>query len=200
MTARHLLAPGAFVAAAATLALAVPASAAPAPRTFEVTVTNLTDDQPLTPVLAVSHRGAVDLVAAGATATAGQQLLAEQGDPSMWISEVAGSRHVSSAVAGTGLILPGASVTFTVEALPGDMLSLASMFACTNDTFVHAGDLVLHPTMATTAYAGIYDAGTEVNTGTDEDIACTGGVGSPDEGGTIAHVGDMGAHVEIHRI
>lgn len=198
MTARHLFATA--TATAAALALAVPAGADPSPRTYEVTVTNLTDGQPLTPVLAVSHRGAVDLVTAGATATPGQELLAEQGDPSVWIGEVAGNRHVSSAIAGTGLILPGESATFTVEALPGDMLSLASMFACTNDTFVHAGDIVLHPTMAISAHAGVYDAGTEVNTGTDEDIACTGGTGSPVEGGTLAHVGDMGAHVEVHRI
>lgn len=198
MTARRLLATASAVGAA--LALAAPAGAAPAPRTYEVTVTNLTDDQPLTPVLAVSHRGAVDLVVPGATATSGQELLAEQGDPSVWIGEVEGARHVSAATAGTGLILPGESATFTIEALPGDQLSLASMLACTNDQFVHAGDIVLHPTTATSTYAGIYDAGTEVNTGTDADIACTGGTGSPVEGGTIMHVGDMGAHVEVHRI
>ncbi len=49
---------------------------------FEVTVTNLTHSQPLSPITVVSH-GEISLWQTGSSASAGVELLAESGDNSI---------------------------------------------------------------------------------------------------------------------
>jgi hypothetical protein len=68
-------------------------------------------------------------------------------------------------------IAPGATVTFTIEAAPDQRLSLASMFAQSNDTFLAARGGVLPLFDAggalvvgdVTASFSLFDAGSEVN-------------------------------------
>lgn len=143
--------------------------------TYEVTVTNLTSTQPLTPPLAVAHRPALRLFRPGAPASHELQQIAENGNLDPMVALVAGHRHVADfavAVAGDPPpLMPGASVTFTIEAARGaQRLSFVSMLICTNDGFTGLDAIHLPRRIGgtSTTEAGSWDAGTEINT---EDFA-----------------------------
>lgn len=143
--------------------------------TYEITIYNLTDGQPFTPPLAVTHRGAADLFEVGEAASFGVKEIAENGNLGPLLAAVGESRHVSDivvAVAGDPPpVLPGGSVTFEIDAERGArFFSFVSMLICTNDGFTgldrrklpnQLGEQIIFET------AG-YDAGTEINT---EDFA-----------------------------
>lgn len=163
-------------------AFAVPqAAAAPPERTFEVTVTNLTSGQPLTPPVVATHRGAYDAFEVGSPAGEGVQQIAENGDGAPLLAELEASRHVDAFLqTGTGPLVPAGlpgsamfadSVTFEITAGPGaTFLSYVSMLICTNDGFTGSDALKLPNRVGdsvTSATLG-YDAGTEINT---EDFA-----------------------------
>jgi len=163
-------------------AFAVPeAAAAPPQRTFEVTVTNLTGGQPLTPPVVATHRGAYDAFDVGSTASEGVQQIAENGNGAPLLAELQGSKHVGSVLqTATGPLvpdgLPGSamfaeSVTFEITAGPGHrFLSYVSMLICTNDGFTGADAVKLPNHLGETVTLATfgYDAGTEINT---EDFA-----------------------------
>ncbi len=144
-------------------------------RTYEITVYNLTDGQPFTPPLAVTHRGAADLFEVGEAASFGVKEIAENGNLAPLLSALEDSRHVSDivvAVAGDPPpVLPGGSVTFQIDAGPGaQFFSFVSMLVCTNDGFTgldrqklpnRPGEQLMFETSG-------YDAGSEINT---EDFA-----------------------------
>jgi hypothetical protein len=136
--------------------------------TYSVTVTNLTGNQPLSPLAAVVHFGGYTGWEVGTPASTGLENLAEGGDPAAFLAEAGGNSDVLATGSGSGVIVPGASDTValtTAESL--DLrLTCATMLVNTNDAFtgiadVPVGDLgvgaskriLLHP----------YDAGTEVN-------------------------------------
>jgi hypothetical protein len=185
------------VAAAATIAVQ-PAGAAPATRTFEVTITNLTSGQPLTPPVVATHRRAYDGFDVEAPASVGVQQIAENGGGGPLLAELAGSEHVSDALqTGTGPLVPAGtpgaddfddSVTFEITAEAGaNFLTYVSMLICTNDGFTGTDGLKLPNTVGKTTSHGsfAYDAGTEVNT---EDLAdivppCQGLIGVADDQG-----------------
>lgn len=144
-------------------------------RTYEVTVSNLTSGQPLTPPAAVTHRGAVDLFEAGAAASYEVKEIAENGNLGPLLTALDGNKHVSSvvvAVAGDPPpVMPGQSVTFEIEAENGaQFFSFVSMLICTNDGFTGLDGIKLPNQVGASATyaAGGYDAGTEINT---EDFA-----------------------------
>ncbi len=202
---------GMIVAAvAATAALA----GGPPVRSYEVTITNLTGGQPLTPPVLATHRGAVDVFTVGRPASTGVQEIAENGNLDPLLDALGGNKHVYDvATGGAPLVpngLPGSvmfpddSVTLTVEAAAGArLLSWVSMLICTNDGFTGVDSLPLpkHVGQSTTVTTNAYDAGTEKNTEYFGDIVppCqvlvgpTGdpGTGASDpalaEGGVIQH-------------
>lgn len=182
----------ALMAVAVLLSLTVAASADPPTSTYEVTITNMTSGQPFTPPLVATHRKSIDLFDVGQPASTEIQEIAENGNVDPAVSLATGSKHVFDAqvVLGDPLpILPGASRTFTVSAVPGaENLTWVSMLICTNDGFTgldtlrlprNVGDSSVHQTLG-------YDAGTEVNTEAWVDLVppCAMATGFGDQGGT----------------
>lgn len=180
---------------------------------YEVTVRNLTANQPLTPPVIATHRGATDVFTVGEAASFDVKAVAENGNVPALVQALSADAHVSGVevgVAGTPPpLLPGQSVTVEIEGSEGSrFLSIVSMLICTNDGFtgLDAGRLPGGIGDETTVRANAYDAGTEVNTEDFADLVppcpvLTGvesddaGSGSSDpalaEGGVIHHHGGI---------
>lgn len=130
--------------------------------TYQVTITNATSHQVLTPPLVVTHNDNFQLFTVGGTASDGLVLQAETGDPSLLYSEVSNAHGVQETVTGSAPILYGQSATFEINARKNTMLSLTSMLATTNDGFAALNSVEL-PKKSETYYAYAYDAGSEMN-------------------------------------
>ncbi len=169
-----------LVAALAVVAVAVPATADSGEvRTYEVTITNLSDSQPISPPVVVTHDRGVNFWARGAAASDGIVAIAEDGNPAVAfdaLSAMVGSGVTDVVNVGQPLTRAGTtfgdfsdSVTITIDAERGDRLSLAGMLICTNDGFVGINSLRV-PNTERTVHARAYDAGSEINTERSEDI------------------------------
>jgi Spondin_N len=171
----------AAVATAAAALAATPAAEAARADSFEVTFTDLTGGQPLTPAVAATHRGRNELFRVGDPASFGLKEIAENGNNVPMLSRLASDRDVSDSVeapggplvpAGSpGDVMFGQSTTFTITADRGaHRLSLAAMLICTNDGFTGVNSLELPSKVgqSVTVETMAYDAGTEANT---EDFA-----------------------------
>ena len=147
---------------------------------YEVTITNLTDGQPLTPPLVATHRAATGMFAVGEAASFGLKEIAENGNLAPMTARLESDKHVADAeAAGAPLVpdgLPGSamfgdSVTLALTASEGaKFFSFASMLICTNDGFTGVDSLRLPKAVGetVTVQSAGYDAGTEDNT---EDFA-----------------------------
>jgi Spondin_N len=185
------------------LAASIFATAAPAAanerRTYEVTITNLTYRQQFTPLLLVTHRPELRLFKAGDPALPELATLAEEGNVAPLRALLDASPQVTSTSAGTGLLDPGKSVTFTVQGHPRDRLSVAAMLIPTNDAFVALDAVALPlPSHAGSHTAIAYDAGSEVN---DELCSSIPGPFFPECGGSGggARPGNGEGFVHVHR-
>ena len=140
--------------------------------TYQISVSNLTNAQPLTPVAVIAHTSAYSLWTLGASASEGLEMLAEGGDPSAFLSAADLDNHVNATGSSTnGPFAPGTTETVSVStALDADMrISVASMLANTNDAFAGAVSIPVGTMMtgdSTRILAHAYDAGTEANTET----------------------------------
>jgi hypothetical protein len=187
--------------AAATVFLATASlAAADAPvATYEVTITDLTAGQPLTPPVVATHRAATSMFTVGQPASFALKEIAENGNLAPMISQVESDKHVADSAAASAPLVPaglpgsamfGDSVTLTVSASEGaKFLSFASMLICTNDGFTGVDSLRLPKDVgdAVIVRSAGYDAGTELNTEDFADIVppCQGLVGvSSGEPGT----------------
>jgi Spondin_N len=173
---------GLVAAAAAVTALAAaPAADAQPADSFDVTFTDLTSGQPLTPAVAATHRGKNELFRVGRTASFGLKEIAENGNNAPMLTRLASDDDVFEAVeAPGGPLVPagspgdamfGQSTTFSIGAERGArFLSLASMLICTNDGFTGVNALKLPTRVGDSVSVETlgYDAGTERNT---EDFA-----------------------------
>ena len=172
---------------------------------YDVTITNLTTGQPMSPAIIITHGPRVSLFAGGRRASQGIKEIAEDGNPATAHAMLSGARGVFEAVA-TGAPIhriggPGPNVL--TARISGDrekrFLSLATMLICSNDGFAGVSGVAL-PTSATpvTAYAYAYDAGTERNTEADGDIVppCFG-IGPTTGTGGGGHVGEQ-LNVRMH--
>jgi hypothetical protein len=205
--------------AVVTALAAAPAAEAKRADTFEVTFTDLTSGQPLTPAVAATHRGKNELFRVGRTASVGLKEIAENGNNGPMLTRLGAEDDVSDVVeAPGGPLVPagspgdamfGQSTTFSITAERGArFFSLASMLICTNDGFTGANALKLPSKLgdSVTVETAGYDAGTEVNTEDFADIVppCQGligvssgepGTGSSNpalaEGGVISHHGGI---------
>lgn len=158
---------------------------------YQVTITNLTPSQVISPPLVFAH--SIPITIGGLPSSPGTELLAEGGDSSVLIAELATILEVGEATTAAGPLLPGASVTLSVKAEEGfDYVSALGMLVTTNDTFFGLISSKISDTGQTIAYANAWDAGTEVNDETCENIPgppCNGsGPGGTDENGVI-HIG-----------
>ena len=156
----------------------------PAMATFDVTVTNLTNAQPLSPVGVIAHVDGYTVFTVGTAATVGLEELAEGGDNAALLAEADADANVRATASGAAPIGPGASETITIEVLeselPGLRISTSTMLVNTNDAItmsngtavgeLSAGDSVSMRTIA-------YDAGTEANSELAADIPGPAGGG-----------------------
>lgn len=176
---------------------------------YEVTITNLTSGQPLTPPLVVTHRRPISLFDVGEAASFGLKEIAENGNLAPMLERLEGERHVDDLIVAVSgevpPLTPGESVTIMLEAERGaKYLSFVSMLICTNDGFTGLSGARLPRDLGETVVAESdgYDAGTEINTENFADMVppcppLTGvpsddpGTGSSDpslaEGGVIHH-------------
>jgi hypothetical protein len=136
--------------------------------TYRVTVENLTDGQPLTPVVAAAHESGFKVFKRGQEASNGIQQLAENGGVPVLVDELSGNGNVESvAVIGSVPIAPGESATALISTDRWHRrLSVASMLICTNDGFAGRSSVRLPSGVGNerTFYAHAHDAGTEINT------------------------------------
>ena len=206
-----------FGMAALSLALAAPALvAAPVgasddgdgdPATYRVTIENLTEGQPITPVVAAASDGDFRLFKRGQAASPGLQQLAENGGVPALAAEAAMSPEVDAVeVIGSAPLHPGDTVEQIVT-LPdeSERLSLAAMLVCTNDGFAGISRLRLpeKPGRSKSVYAKAFDAGTEVNTEQFDDLVppCSGGTnGTGMSNPALAENGVVGRHRGIQGI
>lgn len=141
---------------------------------YQVTITNMTAGQPLTPPLAVTHRKPVSLFTVGEAASFELKEIAENGNLAPMLEHLGGARHVTDVMVAAGSpppLMPGTSITFELSVERGaKYVSFVSMLICTNDGFTGQDGLRLPDEMNETveATSGAYDAGTELNT---EDFA-----------------------------
>ncbi len=183
--------------------------------TYEITITNQTSGQPITPAVFAAHSGRHDVFRKGAAASNGIQQLAENGGVGVLAAEVAANPSISaSAVVGSVPLAPGASGTVSLDVVGrANRFSLASMLVCTNDGFGGIDGDRLPRTIGSerTYQARAFDAGTEMNTELFNDLVppCDGnldtGTGMSDpalaEGGTIqrhAGIAGVGDLIDAH--
>ncbi len=145
--------------------------------------------QPATPPLAVVHDAGYSLFGPGQMATAGLELLAEEGNPADLKAEADASGNVSfSTVGAAGPFFD--EVEFMVTGNPGELLSVVFMLARSNDLIsgIHDVPLPADSSMTMLADLTVYDAGTEENTGQIAHIPFYGNAGGPDESMPIAAI------------
>jgi len=133
-------------------------------RTYRVTVTNLSLDQPMSPFFAAVHSYETPpLYTLGQPASDALALLAEDGNNSDVISMYEQMDSVLSSESVTsGLLMGGATMSFMVEAPRGySYLSMASMAVNTNDCFVAVNGQYIYDG-ASMELPGL-DSGTEEN-------------------------------------
>ncbi|OBU25368.1 hypothetical protein C0Z01_09015 [Photobacterium kishitanii] len=149
---------------------------------YTVTVTNLTNNQPLSPVIAIAYNNDYKLFSIGSPASISLEKLAESGDNSDYIASKETNKNVLDAISGAGIILPGSSdtVSLTTSTNTDTYLSVASMLVNTNDGFIADNKQVLS-TLAKgdsiTVKLNVWDSGTEANSETAATIPGPAGEG-----------------------
>lgn len=173
----------------------------PAMAMFEVSVTNLTNSQPLSPVGVIAHADGYNVFTIGSPATAGLEEQAEGGDNTALLAEADADANVLATSSGAAAIGPGGSETIDIEVLasdlPGMRISTSTMLVNTNDAItmlnapdvgsMAAGDVVTFRTIA-------YDSGTEANSETAATIPGPAGGGE----GFNAARDDIADRVAMH--
>ncbi len=135
----------------------------------ELSITNLTRGQIMSPVFVARHNGeAGPLYSLGETASLSLARMAEDADASGLIadwdpqsnSDVSESMVVAR---NDGPVHPGETVTMSFDIEDGNsMVSLASMLVTTNDAFIGASGLDV--SKSRTIFLNAYDSGTEAST------------------------------------
>jgi len=144
-------------------------------RMYEISVTNLTNNQPFSPPVAVLHGRIYHAWQDGGAASTALEMLAEGGDGSALLDDARTDKSVADTDAGTSPIGPGATQTFSVMSKKDSQrrITLATMLVNTNDGFtgvdgLDVSKLKIDETM--TVLVGAYDAGTEANTETADTV------------------------------
>ena len=134
----------------------------------EVSITNLTRGQIMSPVFVARHdAGAGNLYSLGAPASEAMARMAEDADASglleAWDPETNGNVAEAMVVKlNDGPIQPGETATVSFDIDDGNnLMSFASMLVSTNDAFIGANAFDLSKTR--TVYLNAYDSGSEAN-------------------------------------
>lgn len=131
---------------------------------YSVTVTNLTANQPFSPLALIAHNDAMTLFTVSEPASIALEKLAEGGDASDF-STIAG---VTKVINGPSVVAPGMSQTMVLSLSATEVanLSVATMLVNTNDAFtaINSFDLRTLAVNRTVRFQMMaYDAGTEMN-------------------------------------
>lgn len=132
---------------------------------YEITVTNITQGEIFTPIMATSHRRGTKLFKLGDAASTELEMLAEGGDTGPLTNSLISSGAALDVVTADGVLLPGDSLTLTVRTdRRHSHISVASMLVPTNDAFF-AVNGIRGPYGYTTKtiFSPAYDAGSENN-------------------------------------
>ncbi|GAB3026548.1 spondin domain-containing protein [Bowmanella dokdonensis] len=130
---------------------------------YEVTVTNLTAGQPISPLALLLHESG-RLWEVGQSASVALEQVAEEGNNQAMLA----TERVLASSAGESPILPGQSETLSIsiEEKTDSLLSIAAMLGNTNDGFTGLNALDLAQLSEGDSWEGnsfAYDAGTEAN-------------------------------------
>lgn len=143
----------------------------PAMATLEVTVTNLTNAQPLSPVGVIAHIDGYSVFAVGDSATVGLEELAEGGDNTALLAEADADAAVIATASGAAPIGPAGSETISFEILESELaglrISTSTMLVNTNDAITMLNGMDVSSLLAGDSLSArtiAYDAGTEANT------------------------------------
>lgn len=167
-----------------TVAPPPPPPPLPAMASFSVSVDNLTNSQPLSPIAIILHRDNYSSFTVGMSATVGLEQLAEGGDNTALIAEADAVATVVATASGAAPIGPAGTETVTIEVLESDVadlrVSVITMLVNTNDAFTAMNgqtlaSLAVGESLSTRTIA--YDAGTEADTETGSHIPGPAGGG-----------------------
>ena len=169
-------------------------------RSYAIRVSNLTANQPFSPVGLVLNTNGFHAWSDGQAASVALEQMAEGGDASVLVTEAAALSSNLGTVLGSQPIGPGASDQFdlSVNNAADAKLSLFTMLVNTNDAFtgtnsVSLSDLAVGTSLVLNLPA--YDAGTEANT---ESAGTMPGPADGGEGFNAIRDG-LFDHVTIHR-
>jgi len=137
---------------------------------YEVTVTNLTKGQVFSPPVAVSHGRDYSLFQLGQPASTALYTMAEDGMNGMIMAEALAHDDVLDAASADGPLMPGHSVTLSVDGAFGrDQVTVAGMLVTTNDAFFAVRGVQVRGPLFKNGFgyvkqlAWAYDAGSEYN-------------------------------------
>jgi hypothetical protein len=154
------------------LALLVGLNSAPAAagdKLYEVTVTNLTKGQIISPPIVYNHRWSFQLFSPGEPAIPELAAVAEDADSAGLVDLLMEEPDVGDVVVAEGVVPPGGSMTVQVRVQkPLRYISALGMLVTTNDAFF-AGTTAV-PRDGRSFYSNAWDAGSEANTQDCDDI------------------------------
>ncbi|CAH1386164.1 Spondin domain-containing protein [Candidatus Nitrotoga sp. M5] len=169
--------------------------------TYKISITNLTPGQPVTPLMAATHRPGMSFFNAGDAPTPELAILAETGNGNPMATRLNNTQGYGDVQVGASGTAPGETTMMTITANSDrNHVSFGAMLGNTNDAFIALRDVKLPKgKRVVTYYADTYDAGSETNDescGTVVGPACGGEGFSPNDVGE----GFMHIHNGIHGI
>jgi hypothetical protein len=142
----------------------------PPTASFDITVANLTNAQPLSPIAVIAHQDGYRVFFIGQPASPGLEELAEGGDNTALLAEADADPNVTVSASGSAPIGPAESETLTVDLLESELsglqVSISTMLVNTNNGItginaVSVADLAIGDVL--TLNGNAYDTGTEAN-------------------------------------
>lgn len=135
---------------------------------FTVSVSNLTANQPMSPLAVLTHASDYSLFTLGEAASEPLEYLAEGGSNSELIALMNSNSAIEQGYSGNGLLLPGSTdeITITTDYQTYGQLSVASMLVNTNDGFIGETNIDLSQLSIGESYEmvmNVWDSGTELN-------------------------------------
>ncbi len=159
---------------------------------YQITVTNLTRAQIMSPFIVSTHSKPFSLFTLGSPATPELSALAQDADASGLAILMAGAPGSREVAISDGPVLPGTTVVVEIPAHRGKYVSVASMLVTTNDAFTGLNGVRVKGKFR--SYRSVaYDAGAENN---DESCAYIPGPPCGNGGATSDEAGE--GYVYVH--
>ncbi len=175
------------------IVLGLSASGLQAAERYEVTFTNLTRGEVITPPVVFSHEETYAFFHEGEKARTALVRLAEMGETDPLVEVLTTRDRVYDVVVGTDVIPPGHSLS--VELMTDNMfdsISACGMLAQTNDGFFAIKDIPVPLNGEKVVYGNAYDAGSEENNELESYVP------GPPFGGTLRSPQNAEGFVHIH--